>query len=237
MPFLCEFERSKIVDIEKNGFTEYPKSYAAVDVDLNEGLIFEDLSVRGFTTVDRHKEDITADHVYLVMKILGKFHAISFALKDQQPDKFNELTSNLSEVFVRKDDERLGEIINQHSEKLLKVVSGDKDDHLLTKVKKLCDKGLYSSATDCLELEDTEFASVIGHGDIWQNNTMFRYEHNGKPIEVCLLDWQTSRHSSPVIDIVYFIFCCTTKTLRDAHYDNFLDTYYESLSEHIKMYA
>ncbi|XP_031627429.1 uncharacterized protein LOC116343490 isoform X2 [Contarinia nasturtii] len=231
LPFFRQFERSKNVNI----FSEYPMCYQTIDVELNEGLVFEDLSVNGFTTVDRHKEDMTAEHVNLVMKTLGKFHAISFALKDQQPNKFNELASNLSEVFVRKDDIRLGEIVNQQAEIMLNVVSADEDAHLLAKVKKLCDQGIFSIATDCLDTELTGEATVISHGDTWQNNTMFKYDTNSKPMKVCLLDWQTSRHSSPVIDIVYFIFCCTTKKLREVHYESFLDIYHESLCEHIKM--
>lgn len=44
--------------------------------------------------IDRRNEIIKADHVKLIMQALGKWHAISFALKDQQPEKFQQLASN-----------------------------------------------------------------------------------------------------------------------------------------------
>ena len=66
---------------------------------------------------------------------------------------------------------------------------------------------------------------------------MFTYDNNGKPIDVNFLDWQTTRHASPIIDIVYFMFCCTTKELRDAHYDDFLKVYHNSLSAHVRRYS
>ena len=79
-----------VVDVD--GFHEYPQCYRTVDEEPNECLLLEDLSVHGFTIINRHTDEVTADHVRLVMKTLGKFHAISFALKDQQPDTFKEIT-------------------------------------------------------------------------------------------------------------------------------------------------
>lgn len=63
---------------------------------------------------------------------------------------------------------------------------------------------------------------------------MFRYDDNLKPIEINLLDWQMSRYSSPIIDILYFMFLCTTKELRDAHYNESLNIYHEHLSSNIR---
>lgn len=233
MPTLRKFEQLKGIE---NGFTEYPKCYRTIDVDLNECLFFEDLSVRGFTIINRRTEDVTADHVYLVMKTLGKFHAISFALKDQQPEKFNELASMLSEIFVRREDDHLREFFNKQSEFVFKSVSGEEDAELLAKAKKMYERDVIDVAADCIDLKLIGSATVITHGDAWQNNIMFRYDNGGKPIEISFLDWQTTRHASPIMDLVYFMFCCTTKKLRDVHYDDFLKVYHESLSAHMRKY-
>lgn len=234
MPFFKQFEESKGLIINENGFSEYPECYRTIDQEPFESLFLEDLSVRGFTIIDRRTEDVTADHVRLVMQTLGKFHAISFALKDQQPDKFNELASQLNEVFVRKDDDHLRYFFNKQSEAVFNSVSNEEDEHLLERVKLFYKNDALNVAADCLSLELTGGASVISHGDCWQNNTMFRYDNDGKPIEISFLDWQTTRHASPIIDIVYYMFCCTTKELRDNNYDNFLKVYHDSLSEHIR---
>lgn len=235
LPYLRQFEESRGV-LGESGFTEYPKCYRTIDKELDECVLLEDLSVRDYNIVDRFKEDITADHVYLIMKTLGKFHAISFALKDQQPDKFKELASNLTEHFIRRNDNLLRGYFDMQAKSASSVLFEDEDGPIIAKVKKLFEKSAMDVAADCLELEATEPASIIAHGDTWQNNTMFRYDQNGKPIEVSLLDWQVSRCSSPIIDIVYFVFCCTSKELRDAHYDEFLRVYHESLSTHIRQY-
>ncbi|XP_055298661.1 uncharacterized protein LOC129566598 [Sitodiplosis mosellana] len=234
LPFFRQFEESRGVILDDNGFIEYPKCYRTVDKELDECILLEDLSVRGFSIVDRFTEDITADHVRLVMKALGKLHALSFALKDQQPAKFKELTSNLSEHFIRRNEDLMRGYFAKQAESASSVLSEEEHGPIIAKVKKLFETSAIDVAADCLDLEATGSASVIAHGDAWQNNTMFRYDQNGKPIEVSLLDWQVSRQSSPIIDIVYFVFCCTTKELRDAHYDDFLKVYHESLSTHIR---
>lgn len=220
--------------MEENGFNEYPKCYRTVDEDPDESIFLEDMSCRAFTMIDKSKEEVTADHVRLVMQSLGKFHAISFAIKDQQPDKFKQLTSNLKELFIRRDDGFFRAYFNKQVENISNAVSGDKDAHLLAKIKKFFEKDALDIAADCLDdnLDDSGF--VITHGDTWQNNTMFRNDSQGKPIEICLLDWQIARHASPILDIVYYMFSCTTKELRDVHYENFLKTYHESLTIHIQ---
>lgn len=234
LPCLREFEQSKGVIIEENGFNEYPKCYRTVDEGPNESVFLEDMSVRGFTMIDKSKEEVTADHVRLVMQSLGKFHAISFALKDQQPEQFKQLTSNMQELFVRRDDAFFRAYFNKQVESASNAVSAPEDAHLLIKLKKLFEKDALDIAADCLHDSSNDTGSVIVHGDAWQNNTMFRYDSKGKPIDICLLDWQITRHSSPICDIVYYMFSCTTKELRDVHYDNFLKTYHESLSIHIR---
>lgn len=47
------------------------------------------------------------------------------------------------------------------------------------------------------------------------------------------LDWQMLRPSSPVLDLVYFLFTSTHKPLRDEHYDSLLQIYYTILADTI----
>lgn len=218
--------------MEENGFTEYPKCYRTVDVDVNECLLLEDLAVRHFSTIDRQTGAMTADHVQLVMQGLAKFHAISFALRDQQPEIFDELTSKLNEVMFLESNIQLRFYLSEHANTVLKAVAAETD--LLMKVTELYKTEAADIATECIDLRLTASASVITYGDVWQNNVMFNYDSNGKPAEVSFVDWQITRHASPILDIAFFIFCSTSKELRDAHYDQFLKTYHESLSNHIR---
>lgn len=227
-----EFERSKGINVKKNGFSEHPICFRTINIDVNEGLLLEDLCIRGFSTIDRRNGVMTADHVRLVMQGFAKFHAISFALKDQQPEKFNELTSNLSEVFICKSNVQLRYYLAEQAKEVFKALSDEEE--LLAKLKKFYEKEALDIATDCIDLDSTGSASVITYGDVHQNNILFRNGIDFKPIEASFIDWQSVRHATPVLDIAYFIFCSTTKELRDIHYDEFLRVYHDRLSAQIR---
>lgn len=236
LAFFSQFEELKGITAE-NRFIEYPMCYQTIEEEPNECLLLEDLNVRGFSIIDRYTDEVTTDHVHLFMQALGKFHALSFALKDQQPEKFHELASNLKEMFMKADEPQYREYFKSQTKNVLSVLNNNEDAHLLAKMKKFFERDAIDSAADCMNLELIGSASVIAYGDAWQNNSMYRYNDAGKPIEINLLDWQIARHATPIMDIAYFIFCCTTKELRDDHYDDFLNTYHNSLSAHIRRYV
>ena len=175
---------------------------------------------------------MTADHVRLVMQGFAKFHAISFALKDQHPEKFNDLTSNLSEVFICKANIQLRYYLSEQAHAVFKALSHEKE--LLSRVKKFYEREALDIAADCIDIESCGSASVITYGDVHQNNILFKYDGNANPIEASFLDWQGVRYSSPVLDIAFFIFCSTTKEVRDIYYDEFLQVYHETLTAHIR---
>lgn len=234
LPFFRQFERSQ--GIAMNGFTEYPMCYRTIDDNFSECVILEDLNVGGFKMIDRFTEDVTADHIRLIMQMLGKFHAISLAITDQQPEKFIELTSNLNELYIRKDDKQLRAYFNMMANGILDALCSDEDAFVRSKITKLFERDAIDIAADCIDTKSID-STAITHADAWQENIAFKYDEHGKPIEARLLDWQMARNSSPVLDIVYSIFCCTTKELRDEHYDDFLETYHQSLNLHIRKYV
>lgn len=234
MPCFRQFEQSKGVTLENGGFIEYPKCYRTVDVAPEELVFLEDLCLREFRLIDKATEQLTIDHIRLCMQALGKYHAISFALKDQHPEKFKELTANLDEPFFSRSNKFIRSLFNKHWELTLAALSNEEDTHLKDKLVKLLEKEPFELLSDCVEMNAFTPANVIGYGDFWQNNTMFRHDQNGKPLSVAFMDFQSVRPSSPVMDIIYYIYVCTTKELRDVYYDDILKTYHDSLFDHIK---
>lgn len=100
--------------MKEDGFHEYPEYYTSVDAEPWEAVFLEDLKEGDFVMLNHRTEPLTAEHVKLVMRSLGKFHADSLALKNQQPDKFKALTSKLEDIFVRKDDKNMQGILRQN---------------------------------------------------------------------------------------------------------------------------
>lgn len=205
-----------------------------MDKEPIECIFLEDLKVDDFTMVNHRTEPITLEHVKLVMKGLAKFHAISLAMKDQQPEKFKKLASQLPDILIRKDDKHMQDFLNFWPAAVIGAITDPVDAHIKQKVEKLYERKQMDIAAESVDGKDAEPYSVICHGDLWTNNTMFKNDSNGKPIDLRFLDYQISRYSSPACDISYYLYCCTTKELRDKHYDTFLRTYHETMSEHLK---
>lgn len=65
--------------------------YALADGE-NDFIVLEDLSPAGYMTADR-TEGLDFDHCAAVLQTLGRFHALSFAMKDQDPEGFKTVVS------------------------------------------------------------------------------------------------------------------------------------------------
>lgn len=237
LPYFRMFEQSKGVNIDTDGFIAHPKCYRTLDTDPNECLFLEDLENHGFTMLDNINKEVTVEHVRLFLNALAQFHAISFAINDQEPEKFKQLSSNLSDIHWYRGNVAAAAYYDAQAENFLKTLSAPDDAPLYQKLKDVFAKGAFNVGLEITEQALNESATVLSFGDAHYQNTLFRHDTNGNPVEVCFIDWQLSRHESPVIDFIYFVFCCTTKEIRDIHYEHLLKTYHDQLSAHIRRYA
>lgn len=92
---------------------------------------------------------------------------------------------------------------------------------------------LFKKVVDICANKDAE-TSVISQGDTWAPNFMLRRSEHGDN-EILILDFQIARCASPVLDIVFFIYECTDKKMRDSYYDTLLKEYYDELTKTIKL--
>lgn len=225
-----DIQISKGIDLNKDGFNECPECYSCISEEESESLYLEDLTLRKFEVLDLREDPLTFEHVSLAMQALGKFHAMSFALRDEQPEVFNQLKAHFTESYwtMHKFDYK------DHFEHLfgrLRICCEDeKRFDLSEKLKQVIEDAPIEKVFELVSGESAEPYSVICHGDATTNNTMFCKNDRGKAVGIQFLDWQFSRYASPVTELVVYLFCSTTKELRDQHYDEFLKIYYESLS-------
>lgn len=80
-PVLKEFQVKKGINVEGgHGFNHVANWYKSLDDEPFEGQFFQDLSTSSFVLHDRH-QDLSKDHVILVMKALAKMHATFLCIK------------------------------------------------------------------------------------------------------------------------------------------------------------
>lgn len=231
MSYFHDFQLSKGVNPNENGFSECAKRYFSINDELSESLFLEDLRERKFEMVNHREGWINFDHISLMMKALGKFHAISFAMKDQKPEKFKQLCSSIQEQFWAFIESKFHKHFINMVNRLTNILVEEKRFDLLAKFKKASGDDPSATLQKLLSAAAAEPYAVICHGDPSINNSMFINDEQGNPIEITLFDWQFSRYASPVLDLILYLFGSTSKELRDEHYEEFLKIYHQSLSE------
>lgn len=179
-----------------------------------------------------HREKwVNFDHISLMMKALGKLHALSFAIKDQQPKKFTEFTNSIKEQFWSFIESKFNKHFKNMMNRFTSILAEENRLDLLERFKKATGNDLHGTLHKLLSGASAEPYAVICHGDPTINNFMFINNEKGIPIEITLFDWQFARYASPVLDLVVFLFGSTSKELRDQHYEDFLQIYHQSLSD------
>lgn len=171
LPQFAEFQREKGLS-EAESFLSYPKVYHC-EIDKQTAtylLIMEDLRPKNYKMWPKHKT-IQLDHQRLAMKEFGKLHAISFAMKDQKPDQFAPfklLNDKLCELGTT---DELKPIFEKFIETARDAMIDPKHKKILQNLRDNWEREL----TSWFSAESTEPFGVIGHGDSWNNNFMYRY--------------------------------------------------------------
>lgn len=172
LPEFIQFQEQRRV---KNPFESFAKCLRTSFEDKDEALIMVDMKSRGFIMQNR-RLPLSYPYVRLVIMELAKFHAFSFALKDQKPEVYDTFSEKLDKNFMSEMDK---EQMDKHSDMIYdrarKSLDPIEDAEALERynnyVKTIPDDILTllspKEATDC---------AIVRHGDCWTNNFLFAYD-------------------------------------------------------------
>ncbi|XP_038110789.1 uncharacterized protein LOC6053949 [Culex quinquefasciatus] len=206
--------------------------YGHFNFQRREGLlILEDVGRRLFGNRNKF-EPIDYDSGRLAMVQLGRFHAVSLALKEQHPELFAR--------FQQLEDVSRDQVTNMEGFRDTMNTSFDQaidtlNIHETVKKEKLT-KLRDSFVEELKIIADSELSEpfcVVCHGDFSASNLMYSY-NSGFPNRLIMLDWQLAKYGSPALDFMHFMFLSTDESFRRNHYDNMLQTYHNALRDHLE---
>jgi hypothetical protein len=200
-------------------------------------IILENLTPYGYYTVDR-QNSMDINVARLIMRTLGRFHALSFVIRDQSPKMFEELSSIPFETYYAA---RLKPWYHDFMQNQIEVALDAVkkiywESEIERKAINFLTKGdLYDKMVSYTHTRNRY--SVIGHGDCWTPNFLIhstKIDGKDVPVKAKIIDFQLQRFASPAIDISFFIYSCTTQDIRDQYFDDLIKTYHTACTQLIK---
>lgn len=221
----------------KYPFNEVTTSLASHLDGENDFLILENLNTYGYYTTPR-QESMDIHVCRLIMQTFGRFHGLSFVIRDQSPKMFEELSSVPEETYYAQRFKPwyidfMSTQIPIALDAVAKIYGGTVIEERAKKF--LTDGCLYDKMVKLTHARNRY--SVISHGDCWTPNFLIhstKLDGHDVPVQAKMIDFQLARLGSPVIDIAFFIYSCTTEDIREQYFDDLIKTYHNSVCELIR---
>ncbi|XP_030755897.1 uncharacterized protein LOC115882160 [Sitophilus oryzae] len=220
-PAMKEFKLSKIAN-EKD---EIPLCLSSYCDGQNDFLVLEDLTCRGFKAAGRN-ENFSFVSICVFLTTLAKFHALSLALKQNNPE-FVKIAKSLeasgfSEKFRSWYENYLYKSIGPQYMKAVKALLPEK---YYEKLQKLFTGDFFGDACKACKV-DNKYC-VITQGDTWLPNFLLN-SSEGK-LTCILIDFQLARYSTFTNDLLHFLYCCVPSDMLLTEWDNLIGHYHQVL--------
>ncbi|KAM8709982.1 hypothetical protein ACLKA7_016737 [Drosophila subpalustris] len=226
VPLLCRYSRQPI----------FPQCYLAEKDDGSPSceaiIVLQDLKALGFRMQNR-LAGLELRHCLLVMKKLAQLHAASLVAQQLESSNFAQQCAQMKEIVYCPDAaDFYSRILDTSVQQALDSLNASNGDGNLSTPIRLIEQlqpTLFGQLQRSINAAAATPFSVVCHGDLWLNNLMFR----SQPEEVIFFDLQAMRRTSPVFDILHFIYTSTRRQLRDVHTDTLLAAYAEALRKEL----
>lgn len=236
IPALLEFQKQYNFPEEKL-LNIFPKCYCARlsldkdEVDENALLLFENLKLKGYSSVDR-LTGCNLEEILFVVKYLAIFHAVPLAMKKLNVETFIEKVGPTfpQHSGVEQLDPEIG--LSYHNT-IMEVASTcpELEPYLnrIEVVVKAAEKQSYLIKPPPSE----DFGTLI-HSDLWTSNFMLARDDDGKLEKFALLDYQMLSYNSPIRDLVFLLFTSVQSEILKEHIDEIIKVYYDSFVDTLK---
>lgn len=171
IPTIRNFQESK----QLKEPIRFAKCYKAFQDSSLQVILLQNLKTRGY---ELHPRNMPMDlnHIKFVLRNYAKFHAISFAFRDQRRDVFNKIENMFDHSLFIEDMSTFTDFFNESGNKVHQDLIEAARPDLAEKYVLFKERGLAKIIKEVLE--DIPKEVVVIHGDCNSNNLLFRYKVN-----------------------------------------------------------
>ncbi|XP_055635866.1 uncharacterized protein LOC129775308 [Toxorhynchites rutilus septentrionalis] len=227
---VCEKVIPRIV--EQIGATQIVPRYLLTKGDRL--IVMENVKLEGYDILKGNGGLLSYRHLEKAFEALARMHAGSILLEEKEhmdllklfPGTLAENAWTGDEASIRTRDVR--NVIDMWCE-FMKITETD-----TARLQKIL-MGLRETLRQIYEYvkPSKKWRNVFSHGDLWNNNLMFRYTRSGEPESCVLVDFQLSRYTPPAYDINMLLALTTTKSFRFEHMSPLLERYYDEFHRNL----
>ncbi|CAL4125554.1 unnamed protein product, partial [Meganyctiphanes norvegica] len=195
-------------------------------------LVMQNMKIRDFDTKNK-MEPMNVHQAKMVLEQLARLHAISYAYDTKYNflKKYPFYEMKNIKTMLNGFDSTLYDLVIEY----IGTVRGRED--LLKKI--VAAKSTFlKNSTDTFEEGSYQNIMCLMHGDIWNNNIMFKQhqDENGnmsvsESDDLVLIDWQLAHWNTSVEDLHYFLSSATSPEFRKKHLDELLHYYHSTFME------
>lgn len=196
MPIFAKFQEEKHVPKEEQ-FRSFPKCFATLIDDERERyvIVLEDLRPYGFRMWDKAKLT-PIENLSFTMRELGRFHGLSIALKDQNPEEFEVVKQATDMLKISFETESIRDMFSGIFDNTIKSLKKEQHKDIMRNLK----TNMVKYVETCLNEERTDGLAVLCHGkfqsfhidtlektkvrislnlsgDLWNNNILYRFNN------------------------------------------------------------
>ncbi|CAG9765384.1 unnamed protein product [Ceutorhynchus assimilis] len=226
IPTYKEFQKEKGVK-EADFFQHFLGARISLDpdsdvVDEYGCILTKNLISLGYKNVDRH-EGFDLKTAKSVLRDLAKYHAIPWALKQQNPKLFAEKILPFMPKYPNSDDDSVDFMasVKQNLRNMPEITEYlDRVIHVLDNNKPFD-----------FEFVPREPWATITHTDFWSNNIMVTDEDEPKTI---ILDLQGTRYGSLASDVLFLFALSIKLDVNEKHMDALIEHYWTNFVGTVK---
>ncbi|XP_072375177.1 uncharacterized protein [Diabrotica undecimpunctata] len=197
-----------------------------------EKIILENLKYKNYA-VHQKKLPVSKELYSKMFALYGRYHALSFAFKYYEKEKFQTLVKPLSknwEGFLGLEIIKT-EIVDDFT-MIVEILRRNNENDIISKIQPYVKNGVEIFRRS---LHYKGPNSVVVHGDCWSNNMMLKYNELKEVDDIKLIDFQMAALGTPVYDLTYAFYSGADKETLN-NWEHFLKIYYNSLSKSLRDY-